>query len=535
MKKIAKILFNLFLTSLIYSINFFAVASVKDVTFSGITDSDVASATNCDCTGQVLLNGSFESSKKVGNRVVPANWQYSGDFTRTTEYRVCGSYSALLTGSGYFQQDTENVVPGSQVTLNIWGGYHSYQMQTFFLKFLGANDTELLVIPQKLNKSVSQNGGKLTQYTLTGIAPEGTLKVRIGGSSAGNYLKVDNACLSIEKPVISCDDCGDNKLENPSFENTVNVGNQQVPEFWVGQNFVKDAGYIVCGSKNGLINSGGGSFYQDVSVMSGSTVSLKIWGGYHVRKGHKFELIFFSGTDGEPISSVSVDLDKSVEDLNGKLKLYKLETIAPSGSSYVRVKGSSNGDYFKVDAACLRIEGGHLPVKLSSFKAVASEGAVRLGWETATEVSSGTFEIQHSTSGKKWQTIEEVAAKGESSILTSYHFTHTNPVSGNNVYRLKMIDLDGTYTYSHIVSVNHVGSSGIAVYPNPAIDQVTVQVPQNGVYAVKVYDAKGVVVKSMEVNQLKSVDLSGFQAGSYFFRMYNSNGTVASKRIEVKK
>lgn len=535
MKTIAKILLNLFLFFLLCSINVYATKETGNVTLSGNFVADVTTTTDCSCNEQELVNGSFETSKKVNNRYVPTGWLYKGDFIRTTDYKVCGSYSALLTGSGSFHQDSENIVPASVVTLNIWGGYHNYQKQTFFLTFLGANDIELLVVSQKLNKYVSQAGGKLTQYTLTGVAPEGTLKVRIAGTSEGNYFKVDNACLEIVKPVISCDDCFDNKLQNPSFEQTETSAGQQVPVNWIGNNFIKDAGYSICDAKNGLINSGGGSFHQDVVAAPGSSVNLKIWGGYHANRNHKFELQFFGESGSQPISTVSVDLDKSVDVLNGKLKMYKLDALSPAGTAYVRVRGSASGDYFKVDAACLTIRGGTLPVKLIGFKGVVSEDKVRLDWQTSSETNSSEFEIQHSTSGKTWQALSQVAAKGESEAVVKYDYTHTSPTYGENLYRLKMIDIDGTYTYSSIVSVKQGNGVIVTVFPNPTTDYVSIKSSRSDISSVVIYNADGGMVKNVPHGQLDKIDLRGLSSGSYFLRMYDSAGSVTTKRIELKK
>ena len=320
---------------------------------AGVNAAEALTTDNCGCTSNELSNGSFENAKNG----VPTDWQYEGKFITDTNYDVCGVDNGRLDGAGSFWQDAANVVPGSKVTLNIYGGYHNFKNHYFHLIFLGANDKLLLEVKKKLDVSVSQNNNKLTKYTLSDYAPAGTLKVRVKGSATGDYFKVDVACLNIEKPAVSCNDCSTNKLINPSFEETQTVSGKEVPKNWVGtSNFVKDAGFVVCGSKNGLVNGGSGSFYQDVKTTQGSKVRLKIWGGYHNFRNHKFELQFFSETGTSPLSTVSVNLDKSVEELNNKLKLYQLDGTAPAGTAYVRVLGSSTGDYFKVDAACLTIE-----------------------------------------------------------------------------------------------------------------------------------------------------------------------------------
>jgi hypothetical protein len=669
------------LSTALFSLLLFLSAFSPIISNGGSIKTEALTTSDCGCNNQELLNGSFETAKNN----VPTDWKHEGKFITDTNYDVCGVDNGRLDGAGSFWQDVANVVPGSKVTLKIYGGYHKFADQYFRLIFLGKNDEELLHVYQKLNKPVSETGGRLTRYTLTGTAPAGTLKIRVKGTAArGDYFKVDVACLNIEKPVVSCSDCNNNRLQNPSFEETTMVYNKEVPTGWVGTNFVKDAAFVVCGSKNGLINAGAGSFYQDVKTTQGSKVKLKIWGGYHHLRNHRFELQFFAETGADPISSVFVELDKSVEDLKNKLKLYQLEGTAPAGTAYVRVKGSSTGDYFKVDGACLTIEesaecvacngnklvnssfeqgttgwvkengngsfstadkyavcgsqagvisgfatasqdvqvtpgsdvtlsvwgaysakdeqkfslifynaqnvqvgsesaavdkgvttgntsglkqytvskkapagtkfvrvqmssqgsefrfdnacltivAGSLPVKLADFKANIMEGAVQLEWSTTMESNSGVFEVQQSTAGKGWKVLGQVAAKGESNAVINYDFTDVTPAAGNNLYRLKMIDLDETFAYSSIVSVNVEGGAEVNVYPNPATEYITISTPGDALLNVAIFNANGQLVKRATTDK---VDLSGLGMGRYIVKISHKSGAVTTKRIVVSK
>jgi hypothetical protein len=500
-----------------------------------ILPASVTTTNTCNC-GDELLNESFETFKRIDGKDVPTDWKYTGQFTKDGNYVVCGSKIGLLTGAGSFSQESKNVVPGSKVTLNIYGGYHYFANHYFKLIFLDANGGELLTISQKLDKSISENGNKLKKYTLLGTAPEGTIKIKVMGTATGGHFKVDGACLKIEHPPVVCNDCEDNKLKNPSFEETQWIGNREVPKFWTGSTkFIKDAAYVVCGSKSALINYAAGYFYQDVKTSPGSKVTLKIWGGYHERKSQKFELLFYPATGNTPISSVSVDLDKSVYDLKGKLKRYTLEALSPPGTSYVQVRGSSNGDYFKVDAACLTIIESSLPVKLIGFKAANSEGSVKLLWSTASELNASSFEIEQSVTGASWQTVGEVAARGESSSVVTYDYLHQNPAAGTNLYRLKMIDSDNSFAYSSVVSVKVDGNADITLYPNPATDYITVTSSIGAVAYVKIFNHNGVLVKEVAAGGVNKIELGELKSGSYIVKISEISGVVTTRRIIVKK
>lgn len=100
-----------------------------------------------------------------------------------------------------------------------------------------------------------------------------------------------------------------------------------------------------------------------------------------------------------------------------------------------------------------------LPVTLINFGAKQYENAIVLSWQTTEESNSDYFEIQHSTDGRQWNRIGQVASMGESMTLRHYTYTHTSPVPGENLYRMKMVDRatgskDAMFAVSRIVSVD---------------------------------------------------------------------------------
>ncbi|MCE7043152.1 SdrD B-like domain-containing protein, partial [Dyadobacter sp. CY312] len=92
-----------------------------------------------------------------------------------------------------------------------------------------------------------------------------------------------------------------------------------------------------------------------------------------------------------------------------------------------------------------------LPVKLSRFDVQKGENvSALLHWTTTEEVNSDSFEIQRSADAKSWNAIGQVKAKENNVGLVNYRFDDMQPNLGANYYRLKMIDLDGSFAYSSI-------------------------------------------------------------------------------------
>ena len=118
-----------------------------------------------------------------------------------------------------------------------------------------------------------------------------------------------------------------------------------------------------------------------------------------------------------------------------------------------------------------------LPVILTYFSAVEVLGEVKLKWNTEVEIATEKFVIERSRTGHNFVTIQELPSIGSSTNGSTYDLTDSNPAIGENYYRLKIVDLDGSYNYSNIRLVRvKSGETIITVYPNPAVSQERITV-----------------------------------------------------------
>lgn len=120
--------------------------------------------------------------------------------------------------------------------------------------------------------------------------------------------------------------------------------------------------------------------------------------------------------------------------------------------------------------------GSPLPVELTSFTGYHNSGKNILKWETASEKNTDRFEIEQSENGKDWSRIGFQKAAGSSVVKQSYSFADNTPISGNNYYRLKIVDEDNSFEYSRIIHIHHQNTSReniVSIYPNPVINDLT--------------------------------------------------------------
>lgn len=122
-----------------------------------------------------------------------------------------------------------------------------------------------------------------------------------------------------------------------------------------------------------------------------------------------------------------------------------------------------------------------LPIELLSFTGYNDGDVNVLNWVTASERNSAKFEIEKSSDASTFEYIGEVPAAGNSIIELGYNFIDPNPQFGDNYYRLKMIDSDGTFKYSEIINIKvrednmGVQDGIIKIYPNPTNGYLNIQ------------------------------------------------------------
>lgn len=180
-----------------------------------------------------------------------------------------------------------------------------------------------------------------------------------------------------------------------------------------------------------------------------------------------------------------------------------------------------------------------LPVELVSFTGYNDKDKNVLNWETASERNSDRFEVEKSTNGTEgWSYIGQQKAVG-GTVQTSYTFYDNQPVVGNNYYRLKIIDDDGTFTYSNTINIplsEAMVNSFVKIFPNPTSGKVTVQLQSTKEIAteLKITNLLGQTISVSSTQLTKGlnqliVDLNGQPAGTYLISFTDASGV---KHIE---
>ncbi|SDG18845.1 Por secretion system C-terminal sorting domain-containing protein [Dyadobacter soli] len=174
-----------------------------------------------------------------------------------------------------------------------------------------------------------------------------------------------------------------------------------------------------------------------------------------------------------------------------------------------------------------------MPVTLVSFNAKSEDNARQLTWETSMEKDNDYFEIQRSTDAKDFAAIGRIKGTAGGFETHHYHYTDGDALAASTIYyRLKMVDLDQTFAYSRIASVQMRGLNKALVYPNPSSEILHLNVADwASVSMVRLIDLHGKIVYQSDKVPAKTIALKGFPAGAYVVSITDQSGSTTSQRI----
>lgn len=179
-----------------------------------------------------------------------------------------------------------------------------------------------------------------------------------------------------------------------------------------------------------------------------------------------------------------------------------------------------------------------LPVEMLSFKAHRVLNNVNLTWETAQEFNFSGFDVQRKVGKAAYTNIGFIAAKANDGDGAAYYFTDVDLTRGTNLlYRLRIVDKDGAFSYSDIRSIrNNAQKMDVFVYPNPCNGYFAIAVPADaGLYDVILTDIAGRTLKSMNGLSSQLLQMNNLNHGVYIMKIwFRATGETVTERIVVK-
>lgn len=173
-----------------------------------------------------------------------------------------------------------------------------------------------------------------------------------------------------------------------------------------------------------------------------------------------------------------------------------------------------------------------LPVQWLAFAAQIQGSTSLLRWSTATEHNCDFFAIQRSINGLNWQTIGQVACRGNNQTSeTQYQFTDPQPLKGLNYYRLEQTDFSGETAYTP-VRVLSFARSGFSLQfratPGQAFFEVIGENADERDWFLEIRSADGRVLQSTAVGYKGWLQLPNAPPGVYVVLLRDAAGQVVA-------
>ena len=188
---------------------------------------------------------------------------------------------------------------------------------------------------------------------------------------------------------------------------------------------------------------------------------------------------------------------------------------------------------------CLH-KGGNtiLPVTLARFNGTLLDNAVSLSWSTSEQTDSRYFDIERSADAREFAHIGRVEVRGNSRVMEQYQFVDTRPLAGANYYRLRIVDLDGSFAVSRMVVIdNGANSVAFELLGNPASgNEIRFLLKNANASGVQLYDLSGRAVLfslARAGNEFVIRPKNNLSAGLYLLSLQGMNAGRRTKKVFV--
>lgn len=182
-----------------------------------------------------------------------------------------------------------------------------------------------------------------------------------------------------------------------------------------------------------------------------------------------------------------------------------------------------------------------LPVQLIRFTALRKNEMVNLSWTTSMEAGNKGFYIER-LEGVQWQTIGFVASaalNGQSDAEISYTYADYNALTMVSQYRLKQVDLQGSFTYSAIRVVPGMELTGrLLVFPNPSPDGNLNIVANDleGELFIRIMDMNGKLVQQWSRSGGQQLAIRFSKSGMYILQVQQkATGRTLNHKIVIAR
>ncbi len=208
-------------------------------------------------------------------------------------------------------------------------------------------------------------------------------------------------------------------------------------------------------------------------------------------------------------------------------------------TTYIQITGTGRNAYYYFDDICVSADSAYaynyvypgevVPVRLLNFNCNAKGITVLLEWTSAEEINLAKYIVEYSADGVYFTSIATINANGSNS---KYNYIHQQ-FKSSAFYRLKVIDKDGSYSYSEVQFVKLNMNKGFTVLPNPAHEVIYIFTKNNQrIKAVQLLSGDGKLVKVFnQYNSGQEINIRDLIMNIYFLKIIYEDNTMEYGRF----
>lgn len=184
-----------------------------------------------------------------------------------------------------------------------------------------------------------------------------------------------------------------------------------------------------------------------------------------------------------------------------------------------------------------------LPLELTFFKAKSNVDFITLHWESTKEKDFYGYELQRSTDGDNFQVVSWINREHVNES-NNYQYDDYEVSSGiTYLYRLKMINQDGSYQYSKIINASIIDNKELilSVWSIPTYNKIFTILEANSMDKAKfsIINSQGNIImeKTIDLKNGKNenyFDLLNYPTGIYFFKVKTSKKEIVRKVVKIR-
>ncbi|GAB3348649.1 hypothetical protein GCM10027566_04150 [Arachidicoccus ginsenosidivorans] len=181
-----------------------------------------------------------------------------------------------------------------------------------------------------------------------------------------------------------------------------------------------------------------------------------------------------------------------------------------------------------IDMGAYEYQASTLPVDILGFKGSISNQTATIRWQSGVENNLSRYELQQSENGVDFNKVASMATKGSGS-----HYVYMAPQYAKKAYyRLKLVDLDGSFKNSQVIRVvnnnftdnlEDTKAVKLLLYPNPTNVYIQLQANQPG--KIQIFNLHGLEVFSQQLPAgWNQINVSRLSSGLYFVKINGQKG-----------